>query len=273
MGTTAHSHEPPLPQQGVWTPNPVVFALEKNDRLTGSGHPGPALRQARGCSQNLPLNPSAITYVIRVDRPPASPPLICSCCCEPTSHTGTGEQHCQQWGPGRPGSGPCPAPFHRQLPDASTPPPLPSSQGLCLVYTLVPSGCGHTPPQACRLTQAPHSSAHTGLHVPPPTLPGIHSDIPTPRLTHTHSHRHTHGPSSHQILPLPPAKSRALDWLESPKRQGLGSPHDLVEGRGGHARCHPGSPGRPCLLLRSPGQALPSASHWLHCLFCQAQGR
>lgn len=82
MDTTAHSHEPPLPQQGVWTPNPVVFALEKNDRLTGSGHLGPALRQARGCSQNLPLNPSAITYVIRVDRPPASPPLIYSCCCE-----------------------------------------------------------------------------------------------------------------------------------------------------------------------------------------------
>lgn len=67
VGAAAPSHEPPLPQQGVWTLHPVVFALEKNDRLTGSGHPGPALCQARGCSQNLPLNPSAVTYVLRVE--------------------------------------------------------------------------------------------------------------------------------------------------------------------------------------------------------------
>ena len=67
MGAMAPSHEPPLPQQGVWTPDPVIFALEKNHRLTGSGHPGPALHQAQGRSQNLPLNPSAVTYVFRVE--------------------------------------------------------------------------------------------------------------------------------------------------------------------------------------------------------------
>lgn len=46
-----------------------------------------------------------------------------------------------------------------------------------------------------------------------------------------------------------------MDWLESPRRQGLGPPRDLVEGRWGHSSCHPGSPGQPWLLLRSTGQA------------------
>ena len=59
-----------------------------------------------------------------------------------------------------------------------------------------------------------------------------------------------------------------------PQKAGFGA-STLPRWRGGEgsSRSHPGSPGRPCLLLRSAGQAFPRASHWPHCLLCQAQGR
>lgn len=104
---------------------------------------------------------------------------------------------------------------------------LPCSQpGPQRLWTLV---CTHTPTGVQVLTGSPLLCPHS-LCVPPPPLPGAYSDIPTPRLTRTHSHRHTRAPCSHQIHPSP-LPNPALDWLESPRRQCLGPPRDLVLGR------------------------------------------